>query len=77
MSRVYIRQDMDPYLMTAISGRNGKMLLVNEYINGKISEQRFGDREVFRYDYALDHNNHVVLTKVTVPDDSVRTFRFK
>ena len=44
----------DPYLMTAVVDRKGKVLLRNIYNDsdgGRISEQRVADGKVYRYEY--------------------------
>lgn len=41
----------DPYLMSAVVGGKGKVLLQNIYEDGRVSEQRLANGDVYRYDY--------------------------
>ncbi len=68
----------DPYLMTAITNGNWKVLLRNTYRDGsRVSEQRLANGEVYRYEYFLDKTNEVVETIVTLPAGSKKEFFFK
>lgn len=68
----------DPYLMTSIRDGNDKELLRNWYADGaRVSMQRLGDGETFRYDYLFNHQHNVVETVVTLPDKSEKRFLFE
>lgn len=58
----------DPYLMTSIKDGNGKELLRNWYADGsRVSMQKLGDGEVYRYHYLFNKKNEIVETIVTLP----------
>jgi hypothetical protein len=62
-----IRWNYDRYLMTAVLDGKGKVLLKNTYTNGRISEQRLADGEVFRFRYLFGQANEITETIVTLP----------
>jgi YD repeat-containing protein len=67
----------DHYLMTGITDGNWNVLLRNTYRDrGRVSEQKLGNGEVYRYEYFLDKQNEVVETIVTLPDGGKRKFHF-
>jgi YD repeat-containing protein len=69
----------DPYLMTAVVDRKGKVLLQNIYNDtdgGRISEQRLANGDVYRYEYIFVKQN-IVETIVTDPIVGQRKFFFQ
>ncbi|PYX44038.1 MAG: hypothetical protein DMG79_21275 [Acidobacteria bacterium] len=66
----------DPWLLTAILDGDWNLLLRNKYSWGRISEQRLGDGEVFRYEYRLEERN-VLRTTVTLPSGVKKIFSFR
>ncbi len=57
----------DPYLMTAVTDGRGKVLLRNLYRDGsRVSEQRLGNGDVYRYDYIF-LGNEIIETIVNGP----------
>lgn len=67
----------DPFLMTRVENGEGKMILRNEYKNGRVSAQVFADGEVFRYEYLFDRHWRVLEATVTLPGGRQRRFFFK
>jgi|ERR1022692_406322 YD repeat-containing protein len=68
----------DPYLMTSIKDGNGKELPRNWYSDrSRVSMQRLGDGEVFRYDYLFNKKNEIVETIVTLPGGVEKRFFFE
>jgi YD repeat-containing protein len=68
----------DPYLMTSVRDGNGKELLRNWYADGsRVSMQKLGDGEVYRYDYLLGKKNEIVETIVTLPGGGEKRFFFE
>jgi len=68
----------DSYLMTSIKDGNGKELLRNWYSDGgRVSMQRVGDGEVYRYDYLFDKRGAIVETMVTLPGGKEKRFFFE
>jgi len=56
----------DPYLMTAIVDGKGTVLLQNSYRDGRVSEQKLANGDVYRYDYIFV-GNEIVETIVNDP----------
>jgi YD repeat-containing protein len=68
----------DPYLMTSVRDGKGKELLRNWYAdNSRVSMQKLGDGEVYRYDYLFNKKNEIVETIVTLPGDAEKRFFFE
>jgi YD repeat-containing protein len=68
----------DPYLMTSVRDGNGKELLRNWYADGsRVSMQKLGDGEVYRYDYLFNKKNEIVETVVTLPGGEEKRFFFE
>jgi|SRR5580704_1396823 YD repeat-containing protein len=68
----------DPYLMTGIKDGNGKELLRNWYSDrSRVSMQRLGDGEVYRYDYLFGKKNEIVEAIVTLPGGTEKRFFFE
>jgi YD repeat-containing protein len=68
----------DPYLMTCVRDGKGKELLRNSYAdNGRVSMQKLGDGEVYRYDYLFNKKNEIVETIVTLPGGGEKRFFFE
>jgi YD repeat-containing protein len=68
----------DPYLMTSVRDGNGKELLRNWYAyRSRVSMQRLGDGEVYRYDYLFGKKNEIVETLVTLPGGGEKRFFFE
>jgi YD repeat-containing protein len=67
----------DPYLMTSVRDGSGKELLRNWYSDGRVSMQKFGDGEVYRYDYLFNKKNEIVETLVTLPGGGEKRFFFQ
>ena len=44
-------QGFDPYLMTAVVDGSGRVLVQNSYRDGRVSEQKLANGDVYRYDY--------------------------
>lgn len=65
----------DPYLLTAVMDGDWKVLLRNQYLWGRVTEQRLSNGEVFRYGYQLSGRD-VVQTEVTLPSGEKKEFPF-
>lgn len=63
----------DPYVMTKILDGRGTVLLQNIYGDGKISEQRLANGDVYRYDYIFV-GNEIVETIVNDPTGERKFF---
>lgn len=72
-----IRWNYDPYLMTAVLDGKGKVLLKSAYTNGRISEQKLPDGEVFRFRYIFGQANEITETIVTLPSGKEKRFFFE
>jgi hypothetical protein len=66
----------DGLLMTGVMDGNGREILSNIYLHGRIAQQRFANGDVYRYQYTVDSNNRVFETDVICPNGKVETFRF-
>jgi YD repeat-containing protein len=66
----------DPWLLTAILDGDWNVLLRNKFLWGRVSEQRLGDRKVYRYEYQLEGRN-VLRNTVTLPSGKKRVFSFR
>lgn len=69
-------QGYDPYLLTAISNEDWKVLVQNKYLWGRVIEQQLADGEIFRYEYQLN-GSEVLSTKITLPSGSRQEFKFR
>ncbi len=68
----------DAYLMTSVKDGSGRELLRNWYAdNSRVSMQKLGDGEVYRYDYLFDKKNEIVETIVTLPGGGEKRFFFE
>jgi YD repeat-containing protein len=66
----------DPWLLTAILDGDWNVLLRNKFLWGRVSEQKLGDGEVYRYEYRLQGSN-VLQTTVTQPSGEKKVFNFQ
>lgn len=67
----------DPYLMTAVLDGNGRALVKNIYRDAsRVSEQRLGNGDVYRYNYLFDNKHNVIQTTVTPPSGEPKSFSF-
>lgn len=66
----------DPWLLTAVLDGDWNVILRNKFLWGRVSEQRFADGEVYRYEYRLEGRN-VLQTRVTLPSGGEEVFSFR
>jgi len=59
-------QGFDPYLMTAVVDGSGRVLVQNSYRDGRVSEQKLANGDVYRYDYRFV-KDEIVETIVNEP----------
>jgi len=69
------RAGYDKYMMTSIRDGTGKEILHNSYVNGRVSEERLANGEIYRFKYRLE-GDEVVETTIEFPDRGVRIFNF-
>jgi YD repeat-containing protein len=76
-TRLLYEAGFDPYLMTAIMDGDWRVLLRNFYRDkSRVSEQRLGNGETYKYEYELNSKYVVTRAKVALPDGHVRQFNF-
>ena len=66
----------DRWLLTAVLDGNWNILLHNQYLWGRVSEQKLADGKVFRYEYQLKGRD-VLQTTVTMPSGEKKVFSFR
>lgn len=66
----------DPWLLTRVLDGDGKVLLENEYLWGRVSDQKLADGQVFHYRYKLN-DREVLQTSVTLPGRQQQVFAFR
>jgi YD repeat-containing protein len=66
----------DPWLLTNVLDADGKVLLHNSYLLGRVSEQKLADGKIFRYEYHLN-GAEVLQVVVTLPSGEKKTLSFQ
>jgi YD repeat-containing protein len=66
----------DPWLLTAVLNGDWNVLVRNKFVNGRVTEQTFGNGEVYRYEYVVEGRD-VLHTTVTLPSGVVKEFSFQ
>jgi len=65
----------DPWLLTRVLDGGWNVLLENNYLWGRVAEQKLADNEVFKYEYKLN-DREVEQTTVTLPSGVRKVFSF-
>jgi len=68
--------DHDPWLLTSVIDGEGKVLLHNRFLLGRVSEQLLIDGQTIHYEYTLQGRD-VLQTVVTLPSGEKKTLSFK
>ena len=66
----------DPWLLTRVLDSDWNVLLENQYLWGRVSQQKLADGKVFRYEYKLN-DREVLQTTVTLPSGEKKLFTFQ
>ena len=66
----------DHWLLTAVLDGNWNVLLRNQYLRGRVSEQKVADGEVFRYEYQFK-GPEIVQTMVTMSSGEKKVLSFR
>lgn len=66
----------DPWLLTAVTDGDGKVLLKNKYLWGRVSEQQLEDGNIYGYEYVL-RGAEVLQTTVKLPSGEKKVFPFR
>jgi len=66
----------DPWLLTSILDGDWNVLLKNKYLQGRVSEQKLANEEVYRYEYRLK-GREVLQTTVALPSGETKLFSFR
>jgi YD repeat-containing protein len=66
----------DPWLLTAVTDGDGKVLLRNQYLWGRVAEQTLADGQSYRYEYML-RGVEVLQATLTLPSGQKKIFSFR